>query len=308
MNPLQPTPSLHVVLCADKNFLRPAGITVASLLQENSDLNLVVHLLCDEIPDADLHRYHQLFDAKPAELRIHRIDPDVFSELPLASGYPKAIFYRLLAPDLLACETDRILYLDGDILCLGSIRYLAEVDLTSYVIAAVSDIKESADLRIGPLGLHSGKYFNSGVLLINVQRWVEDRVTERVIDALAHLPLVFPDQDALNVVNEGKVLYLDNRWNAINPKDEDDMAVPVVLRHFAIQNAKPWKLHNRPLHSDRYRKVYRASPWGDIPLDPPVTRSEKKTLSKISRKDGQYFTALIWFLRYLCTPRKPGRM
>lgn len=308
MSPLQPTSPLHVVLCADKHFLRPAGITMASLLRENPDLRLVVHLLCDEMPEADLHRFQQLFDAKPAELRIHQVDPEAFSDLPLASGYPKAIFYRLLAPDLVVAETDRILYLDGDILCLGSIRFLAEVDLTSYVIAAVSDIDESVALRTGPLGLKSGKYFNSGMLLINVQRWAKEQVTQRVIDALAHLPLMFPDQDALNVVNEGKVLYLDNCWNAINPLEDGDSTVPIVLRHFAVQSAKPWKMHNRPLHFELYRKVYRESPWSDVPLDPPVSRFEKKKLFRIYKEDGQYFTALAWYLRYLCTPRKRGRL
>jgi lipopolysaccharide biosynthesis glycosyltransferase len=61
------------------------------------------------------------------------------------------------------------------------------------------------------------KYFNSGVLLMDLERWRSEGITEEV---LAHAKryrrhLRFPDQDALNSVLATRWLELEPRWNSV---------------------------------------------------------------------------------------------
>ena len=59
------------------------------------------------------------------------------------------------------------------------------------------------------------RYFNSGVLLMNLDYWRKHNVAQQLIDYLRQYPerCWFPDQDALNAVLEGKVKFMDYRYN-----------------------------------------------------------------------------------------------
>jgi lipopolysaccharide biosynthesis glycosyltransferase len=100
------------------------------------------------------------------------------------------------------------------------------------------------------------------------------------------------------VVLDGEVLFLDGRWNTMAPGVE-----PAVLRHFA-DFQKPWKEAYDPQQADAYRRVYRESPWGDVPLDPPGRRSEKKFMSRRRLGEGRWLEAAGWYLRYAFTSRR----
>ena len=54
---------------------------------------------------------------------------------------------------------------------------LKKIDLEGKVLAAVSDLPEAVKTRSDFLGLKSGKYFNSGVLWIDTEKWEENSIT-----------------------------------------------------------------------------------------------------------------------------------
>src|SRR5207244_1433075 len=70
--------------------------------------------------------------------------------------------------------------------------------------------------RYRELGLPpKAKYFNAGVLVLNLDRWRRERVTERALEyvkAYAH-EVSFWDQEGLNAVLSGKWGELDSVWN-----------------------------------------------------------------------------------------------
>src|SRR3712207_6473353 len=77
--------------------------------------------------------------------RVNILDPDMwFDDLPVSTvdefGYvSRATYLRLLLPRLLPAHVERLLYLDCDILCAGSLRELFDLDLRGNVLAAVRD-------------------------------------------------------------------------------------------------------------------------------------------------------------------------
>ncbi len=109
------------------------------------------------------------------------------------------------------------MYLDADILVLDDLESLWETDLEGAVVGAVLDGLDPK-LKHGDPGFEEvprvQDYFNSGVLLIDLGRWREERISERALELLINHPQsLFSDQDALNIVCDGRWKKLDPRWN-----------------------------------------------------------------------------------------------
>ncbi|MBX3300746.1 MAG: glycosyltransferase family 8 protein [Nitrospira sp.] len=167
-----------------------------------------------------------------------------FSTLPYIS---KMTYVRLLLPQLVTQSVSRVLYLDADLLVLDDLTSLMKTDLEGTVVGAVLDRWDWQIKRREP-GLENvprvRDYFNAGVLLINLERWRKERISEKALEYLVQYPLTpFADQDALNVACDGLWTKLDPRWNFHDHCDKRILNMepeqrPGVL-HFAGPQ-KPW--------------------------------------------------------------------
>lgn len=99
----------------------------------------------------------------------------------------KHFFLKLLVFDRLPEDVDRILYLDSDTLVLGSLGPLEELDMQGNLLAMVMDsLTDKHKALVGFKRLD--RYFNSGVIYVDVKAWKSDNCRERVIrHALTHI-------------------------------------------------------------------------------------------------------------------------
>lgn len=169
------------------------------------------------------------------------------------------MYLRLLLPELVGDQARRLLYLDADTQVCGDLTPLWEVELGDAPLAAVRDaFTATFDTHggvpgAGPQHDPAAPYFNSGVLLMHLPAWREQRVTARCLDYLDEYAgrLRFPDQDALNLAAYGQWLRLPHRWNNMRSYQlEPDAAEPrpdpdVRIMHFAGPR-KPWTPGFRP--------------------------------------------------------------
>lgn len=150
------------------------------------------------------------------EQMLHDRDVQRFSTLAYA---------RLLAPSLFSRHS-RIVYLDADTVLYADAAELYDSDLHGAPLGAVRDTAVLSSLVAGyprrqlrklqPLGLHDPfHYFNSGVLVLDLDRMREEDAEMRLIrfieernEALDH-----PDQDALNIVFHRQIFPLPIEWN-----------------------------------------------------------------------------------------------
>ena len=141
-----------------------------------------------------------------------------FQNAPVTKQYPQEMYYRLLAPWLLPRHLDRILYLDPDTLIINPIRPLWETDLEGKLFGAASHtgktelVNNINQVRLGT----TQKYFNSGVLLINLEAGREEVTPERIFTYAAERgrELLLPDQDILNALYGERILEFDDYlWN-----------------------------------------------------------------------------------------------
>ena len=78
----------------------------------------------------------------------------------------QAMYYRYLFADLLPKSVKRLIYMDADIICKGDLLPLWQTDLQGKMLGAVRDWGEAKSC--GRIGLKNGRYFNSGVLLMDL--------------------------------------------------------------------------------------------------------------------------------------------
>lgn len=125
---------------------------------------------------------------------------------------------RILPEDL-----DRVLYLDVDTLVLG-LADLWDIDLGDCLVAGVPEPQKSQD-RL---------YVNAGVLLFNLKQIRLEHADGALIAALDTKPFAYPDQDALNLVWQDRILAISSCWN------ENDFTArcrsPRILHYAAIRN------------------------------------------------------------------------
>lgn len=134
--------------------------------------------------------------------------------------FPVSIYYRLFIP-LILPEYRKVLYLDADTCALRDIAELYEYDLDGCVMGAVHDIPcehlETHDEEIG--GLDCRKTFNSGVLLIDIEAFEREQIRKKCLALLSEdyerteRRLIYPDNDALNLILYDKYKVLDDAWN-----------------------------------------------------------------------------------------------
>jgi lipopolysaccharide biosynthesis glycosyltransferase len=106
-------------------------------------------------------------------------------------------------------------------------------------------------------------YFNAGVLLIDLDRWRHERISERALEFLEKHPTTpYADQDALNVACDGRWKHLDHKWNFQAHDSQrfertEKRLRPAIL-HF-VMAAKPWDARSASLNAAFYDSFRRRT-------------------------------------------------
>lgn len=264
--------TVHVACAAHGRYVVHSGALLASLGAEAH-----VHYLHG--PELGARSRRRLAASARGGVSFCEVDPRRVADLPVRGPFTHAMWFRLLAPELI--EAERVLYLDVDTLVLGDLRELWATDLAGAWVGAVTNVVQPDHrFHLGELGVAARDYFNSGVLLLDLQAlraagaMAEVRAAAR---ARAELP-GWPDQDALNLVLGPHRAALHPRWNAMNAlwtiADAGELlgtgAVREAreqpgIRHFEGPDAnKPWRRGSDVAHRDAWRACRRASAFGRL--------------------------------------------
>jgi lipopolysaccharide biosynthesis glycosyltransferase len=193
-------------------------------------------------------------DANRVEIRWLRPDVRRLRGLKISGHIRVASYFRLLVPDLLPESCARAIYLDSDVVVEGDLAKLWAVDLGGRPLAAAQDMTVPlVSSRYGlrnyeALGLApDAKYFNAGVMLMDLALWREERISDAVLAYVTANPAAirFWDQDGLNALLARRWLELDPRWNVtfqaglpLLEQHRGALAAPFVT-HF-VSTREPW--------------------------------------------------------------------
>lgn len=281
---------VHLLLSTNSQFLQHTAVCLTSLLVNNSDLFfdiVVVGRATEPLDEGKLRRSLARFPNHLLRFREFIPPADILLPLP-GAFYTIETWARLWVEEYFPPEVDRVLYLDADIVIVGSIAPLWNTDLGGALLGAVDIPGSEGITRLG-LPAKDG-YFNAGVLLIDLRQWRETGALQTVLEFVSAHPerIHTVDQDALNACFHGRRKRLDYRWNAIRPFFREPVALPLsrgeieaVRREARIIHfngaSKPWSYFSDHPRKAEYQKYLRMTEWRDfVPPDrTPLNRLRK---------------------------------
>lgn len=252
----------------------------------------------------------------PLEITIHLCDDAEFRE----NNLPKLnenylCFYRLLFERFLDFSAQKVLYLDVDMIVLWDLREIFAMDLEDKVCGVVLDYKANRllmpkDESHPPLNLSQG-YFNSGLLLIDVQKWRAQEIESQILHSMDSYHFKEHDQSILNYILKDKVKILPLYWNVlvyyfINAKTKEEggnfnisytrnqlnnaLKNPKIVHYYL--GYKPWR--DDKIYVDT-KGEFLGKYWWDIAQKTPVFTDELMRL-KESASQARVFQAALGFL------------
>lgn len=287
----------HVAFGVNENYAMSAGVAMTSLILHNPDRQFYFHLFIDSLRDQDHQRLIQLAKQYKTVVAIYYLKPEAFAALPTNGHITQGTYYRFIIPLVLKEITQRVLYLDSDIICMSGIDELLQLDLSNYVGAVVSDVDSMVAKRVPKLQLKKGKYFNAGFLYINIPEWNKQQISTQALQALS--ATAFLDQDALNIVLDGKVQFLEEKWNYLYDVTymTAELRFPIAFLHY-VGRVKPWKVFCRHEVRKYYLKVAEQSFWAEVAIEDPSTYREAKIYGRLLVREGDWLNGLRWMVKY----------
>ena len=155
-------------------------------------------------------------------------------------------YFRLFLPDVMA-DYDKVLYLDGDMIVRRDVAELFQTNIDQYILAVARDVdmagvynsnlsaptdnsldSKRRDYLENKLKLERPlDYFQAGVILFNLREMRESFSVNELLEFAAK-QWEFQDQDVLNYFAQGRVEFLDLRWN-----------MQYDWEHWRIRNGSP---------------------------------------------------------------------
>ena len=277
---MKETTSYNILCATDDNYAPYCGIMLTSLFENNKELNFCIYILVEQLSNKSKNEFATLARIYNQRIEIITVDSDKLKDCPMHDDdYVSLVtYYRLLAPQLLPQEIDKLLYLDSDMIIDRSIESLYNTDIENYAIAAALDEDYMNEEKYKRLEYaFEKKYFNAGVLLINLKYWRDNKVMQRCFEYIKGNAnkLIFHDQDTLNFVlkDEKKEIHIKNNFQTgfihkkrnVEPgliNDINESVVAPVVIHYTGLN-KPWKygVHPYKNHFLHYKSI---SAWSEI--------------------------------------------
>lgn len=208
------------------------------------------------------------FQGVPIEVVEFKEEDHFYAWLSGSHHVSKTAYAKLLIADLLPEHVEYAYYFDVDILVMGDLLPLLEVEPKGG-IAAVDHRSNAEYVRLKGT---DGRYLNSGVLVINMARWRELEVSRRADEIIksGDYSILWHDQDLLTIIFDAEWEELPIEYNFLlsgtfNPYiencgdlDWDVNKVAPKIVHF-LGPSKPWgnlrDKHSHALWWDRFRQI-----------------------------------------------------
>lgn len=241
---------IPVVCSSDDKYAMPLAVTIRSVLENlNNNCGINLFVVDGGISSENKKKILDSLDTKSCTVKFIS-KPTEFprkfkaSDINTVQSYiTVTAYYRLLLSEILPTSLNKIIYLDCDLVLRTNLESLWDEEINDNYVLAVRDMWAGRD----------AKHFNSGVLVINLEKWRTDNIGTKALQFLKEHNYSYFDQEVLNILFLDQWKELDPRWNVlrgildsssweITPFTEDVyqkiISSPYII-HYA-SSAKPW--------------------------------------------------------------------
>lgn len=209
---------MNILVAVNSKYLVHMKTMLLSLA-ENNKCEINIFLMQNELSNKEISGLKRFIEKKcRGKLYVLYINKDELKNAPVGLHFSREMYFRIFCSKYVPENVTRILWLDSDIIVKGSIEDFYNSNFEDYSLIACghreineNDPKVNMD-NIKRLDLKEGGiYFNSGVILFNlekIRREFDERIVYELIEEKKNI-LQYPDQDILNILFQNKVKYAD---------------------------------------------------------------------------------------------------
>lgn len=214
---------IAIVCAADENYAMPLAVTLRSaLINLKNKPKVSIYVIDGGISQRSKRRIIKSCSSPQVDISWVQPNESLLANLKVERYLTIVTYYRLLTSQIVPEQFNKVIYLDSDMVVQGNLEELWQIEIGDNYVLAVQDdnqrfISMSGGLRnYRELGINPDyKYFNAGLLVINLDKWRRDNIGEKVVKFLQDNKdyVRDHDQDGLNGVLAGQWGELDPRWN-----------------------------------------------------------------------------------------------
>ena len=282
---------MNILYTFNDKFVPQVGASICSVCENNEKVDEIhFYLLTYQLEEKNRQELTRLIDGYNRNVTFISL-ADLTSYFTFefdTLGWNPVILARLLVGKLIPEIVERILYLDGDTIVRHDLSELWESDMNGCIIGAC--VEPTVDKqRKNKLGLEHSPYFNSGVLLIDLKRWRENKAGERIIEFYreGQGKLFAPDQDAINGALKGEIYILSPKYNFSNTfifypyrtikklmegnnfisesAYKDSKKDPYIIHYLGEE--RPWRKGSTHKYKNDYIHYLNKTPWKHTKLE-----------------------------------------
>lgn len=275
----------RIAYCIDEGYLLPLAVSLRSVLENwEGPRDLEVIVVHTALPVGSKEKIAAALPPSPLfRLRWVPLDTALVHGLPAVLHLSVATYFRIFLPELLP-DLSKVLYLDADVIARADLAPLLELFDPAFPLQACQDQigfvgNPLAQLpRAAAFGVseHS-TLFNTGVMLMNLDAWRAERLSEKVLSLGRAHPELFSigDQNPINVALYGRIGRLPPEWNAQIPHPnvtnkiwdcpyvaQDHAGAKIV--HYTTE-WKPWSIGRQMPVAAYFHEVRARTAWSEAP-------------------------------------------
>lgn len=288
---------MNIVYTVDDKFAWLAGVSLLSFLKNNKGITHNVFVLDNNISKENKDKISIItneYDAKAFFIDV-RNELLQLRELGLNDSNkkcPMIVFARLIAIDLLPDDIERVLYIDGDTLIIKNISELESIQMNKALMMRADCMHSVYKKYIGMS--KKEKYYNGGLMLINVPIWKRDRCKEKIFDFIkrSNIDFGYFDQDFINKAVHNDIedldiygyncqsqmfvfdykrcmkLYRLNEELYLAEEEYNKTTKDPKILHFCGNSfIRPWYINTNHPYALEWKKYFDKSPWARQKLE-----------------------------------------
>lgn len=236
-----------IFFAVDDNYIPMLSVAIKSMLDNASkSYKYLIKVLNTGIKEENKQKLY-VYNSNNAEIEFVDVSQHMITladKLHTRDYYSKSTYFRLFIPKMFP-QYNKALYLDADIVVTGDISKFYNTFIAGNLIGAVPD----EVVQITPifveyvekcLGVPVNKYFNAGILIMNLKQLRNVNFEEKFINLLSKYAFrVAQDQDYLNVICKNKVWYLNETWDKMPLQHGCCDVKKLNIIHYNM-GRKPW--------------------------------------------------------------------
>lgn len=274
---------LDILYQFDEKYAPYAGVSMTSLLENNkSAKRIYIYILGDKLSGKTVERFKS-FSEKYTNVQIKFPDIQKMISNMKDLGLPTyrgsyAANLRMFLDEFVDADADRVLYLDADTIINRNIESIFSYGLSGktlgMVLESLTNAKYKEAIGIG----QEAEYFNSGVILYDMEKWRKRHYKNRIIEHIRNVRSNYPcpDQDLINIICKEDICRMPIKYNF-----QPFHRVYKPELYFRVYKSRPYYAENEIKEGNKHTVIYHCYryigefPWHRDALHPFTDEFDK---------------------------------